>query len=183
MKSFIKSLEVRYAPFSTNFTYTSGSKKLKQKTQPLGGRSFQYAKLKKKIKTHEIFSSKLKIFKGVALFIPFLLTNIFKNTKISKNLQWYCQNFKIFLENGIIFSPKLKRKTLTKGKNSTSQRTCPLPPSQVMSKKSLALDRNCDSSAAAQKSRIRWFYKSNYCISINLIVMNSKGKEVNRSNF
>ena len=65
----------------------NSSKKLKEKTQPLGGRSLPYAKLKKKTKTHEIFSSKLKIFKGVALFIPFLLTNIFKNTKISKNLQ------------------------------------------------------------------------------------------------
>jgi len=64
----------------------NSSKKLKEKTQPLGGRSLPYAKLKKKTKTHEIFSSKLKIFKGVALFIPFLLTNIFKNTKISKNL-------------------------------------------------------------------------------------------------
>ena len=56
-------------------------------TQPLGGRSLPFAKLKKKTITHEIYSSKLKIFKGVALFIPFLLTNIFKNAKISKNLQ------------------------------------------------------------------------------------------------
>ena len=60
----------------------NSSKKLKEKTQPLGGRSLPYAKLKKKTKTHEIFSSKLKIFKGVALFIPFLLTNIFKNREI-----------------------------------------------------------------------------------------------------
>ena len=65
----------------------NSSKKLKEKTRPLGGRSLPYAKLKKKTKTQEIFSSKLKIFKGVALFIPFLLTNVFKNTKISKNLQ------------------------------------------------------------------------------------------------
>jgi len=48
------------------------------------------------------------------------------------------------LENGIIFSLKLKRKTQnsreklkTQGKNSMSRRTCPLPPSQVMLKKSL----------------------------------------------
>ena len=66
-------------------TQTQGqnsSKKLKKKTQPLGGLFLPYAKLKKKTKIPEIFSSKLKIFKGVALFIPFLLTNIFKNRKI-----------------------------------------------------------------------------------------------------
>ena len=33
----------------------NSSKKLKEKTQPLGGRSLPYAKLKKKTKTHEIF--------------------------------------------------------------------------------------------------------------------------------
>ena len=59
----------------------NSSKKLKKKTQPLGGLSLPYAKLKKKTKFHETFSSKLKIFKGVALFTPFLLTNIFKNRK------------------------------------------------------------------------------------------------------
>ena len=54
-----------------------------------------------------------------------------------------------FLENGIIFSLKLKRKTQnsrkklkTQGKNSMSRRTCPLPPSQVMLKKSLLIDLN-----------------------------------------
>ena len=57
----------------------NSSKKLKKKTQPLGGLSLPFAKLKKKTKFHETFSSKLKIFKGVALFTPFLLTNIFKN--------------------------------------------------------------------------------------------------------
>ena len=59
----------------------NSSKKLKKKTQPLGGLSLPFAKLKKKTKFHETFSSKLKIFKGVALFTPFLLTNIFKNRK------------------------------------------------------------------------------------------------------
>ena len=59
----------------------NSSKKLKKKTQPLGGLFLPYAKLKEKTKIPEIFSSKLKIFKGVALFIPFLLTNIFKNRK------------------------------------------------------------------------------------------------------
>ena len=57
----------------------NSSKKLKKKTQPLGGLSLPFAKLKKKTKIHETFSSKLKIFKGLTLFIPFLLTNIFKN--------------------------------------------------------------------------------------------------------
>ena len=58
----------------------NSSKKLKNKTQPLlGGLSLPFAKLKKKTKIHETFSSKLKIFKGLTLFIPFLLTNIFKN--------------------------------------------------------------------------------------------------------
>ena len=37
---------------------------------------------RKKIKFIIKISSKLKIFKGVALFMPFLLTNIFKNRKI-----------------------------------------------------------------------------------------------------
>ena len=59
----------------------NSSKKLKKKTQPLGGLSLPYAKLKKKTKIHEIFSSKLKIFKGLTLFIAFLLTNIFKQKK------------------------------------------------------------------------------------------------------
>jgi len=68
----------------TEKTKTQGqnsSKKLKEKTQPWGGLSLPYAKLKEKTKIPEILSSKLKIFKGVALFIPFLLTNIFKNRK------------------------------------------------------------------------------------------------------
>ena len=60
----------------------NSSKKLKEKTQPLGGLSLPYAKLKKKTKITEIFSSKLKVFQRVALFIPFLLTNIFKNREI-----------------------------------------------------------------------------------------------------
>ena len=60
----------------------NSSKKLKQKTQPLGGLCLPCAKLKKKTKIHKKISSKLKIFKGVALFMPFLLTNIFKNRKI-----------------------------------------------------------------------------------------------------
>ena len=60
----------------------NSSKKLKEKTQPLGGLSLPYAKLKKKTKITEILSSKLKVFQRVALFIPFLLTNIFKNREI-----------------------------------------------------------------------------------------------------
>ena len=76
----------------------NSSKKLKKKTQPLGGLSLPFAKLKKKTKFHETFSSKLKIFKGVALFTPFLLTNIFKNRKKMIKFAMICQNFKIFLE-------------------------------------------------------------------------------------
>ena len=38
----------------------NSSKKLKEKTQPFGGLSLPYAKLKKKTKIHGIFSSKLK---------------------------------------------------------------------------------------------------------------------------
>ena len=68
-------------PKKTKTQGQNSSKKLKKKTQPLGGLSLPYAKLKKKTKFHETFSSKLKIFKGGALFTPFLLTNIFKNRK------------------------------------------------------------------------------------------------------
>ena len=41
-----------------------------------------------------------------------------------------CQNFKIFLEKW-----NSRKKLKTQGKNSTSGRTCPLPPSQVVLKK------------------------------------------------
>ena len=85
--TFLNRLFLTPAAEKTKTQGQNSSKALKEKTQSLGGRSLPFAKLKKKTKTHEIFSSKLKIFKGVELFIPFLLTNVFKNTKISKNLQ------------------------------------------------------------------------------------------------
>ena len=64
---------------------------------------------RKKTKIPEIFSSKLKIFKGVALFIPFLLTNIFKNRNIYKNLLDIL-NFLRFLGKKITFIPKTQEK-------------------------------------------------------------------------
>ena len=59
----------------------NSSKKLKEKTQPLGGRSLPYAKLKKKTKTHEIFSSKLKIFKRGSTFYTIFINKYFKKHK------------------------------------------------------------------------------------------------------
>ena len=61
----------------------NSSKKLKEKTQPLGGLSLPYAKLKKKTKIPEIFSSKLKNFKGVAFLYHF----INKYFQIQRNLK------------------------------------------------------------------------------------------------
>ena len=93
-------------------------KKLKEKTQPFGGLSLPYTKLKKN-KIHGIFSSKLKIIKGVALFRPLKNKYFQKFKKVSR-----------FFRNKIILSLKLKRKT--QRKNSTSWRTCTLPPSRVV---------------------------------------------------
>ena len=135
----------------------NSSKKLKEKTQPLGGLCLPCAKLKKKTKIHKKISSKLKIFKGVALFMPFLLTNIKKNRRICNDIVKILR----FFEKNIIISLKLKRKTQnsrkklkTQEKNSTSRRTCPLPPSQVVLKKSLVLlDQAFFITLAAEKTK------------------------------
>ena len=59
----------------------NSSKKLKEKNQPLGGRSLPYEKLKKKTKTQEIFSSKLKISKGGSTFYTIFINKYFQKHK------------------------------------------------------------------------------------------------------
>ena len=60
----------------------NSSKKLKEKTQPSGGLSLPCAKLKKKTKIHKKNFLKTQNFQRGGFFMPFLLTNIFKNKKI-----------------------------------------------------------------------------------------------------
>ena len=107
----------------------------KEQNSTFGRTSLLQAKLKQSLKYLENFSSKPE---RVALLIPILLTNIFKNRKIRKFcegiikiLEFNHEKWKIYpkLKNK---NPKLKEKLKTQGKTSMSRRTCPLPPSQVL---------------------------------------------------
>ena len=56
----------------------NSSQKLKEKTQPQGGTFLLLSETQEKNKILPKFLSKRKSFDGVPLFMPFLLTNIFK---------------------------------------------------------------------------------------------------------
>ena len=135
---------------------SNSSTKLKQKPQGKNstfGRTFPpICKTQEIIKIHDIFASKLKIFKGVALSYHYYLANIFKNWKICNDIVKILR----FVWKTVIFYLNSREKLKTQGKNSTSWRTCPFPPSQVVLKK----PDDCSRRRLLYYSERRWISSS-----------------------